>query len=66
VTNTYFDTMQSEMEQTLAQALRDRRINIGQEANYLRDFVTAKRDNDLGRAFDVALRVRLRYSKETA
>ena len=58
----YYETAQREMEQTLARALRDRRINIGQEANYLRKFVDAKRRNDLTAAFDIAMQVRLRYA----
>lgn len=59
----YFDTQQRAMERTLAAAMRDRRINIGQDANFMREFITAKRANDLAAAFDVAMQVRIRYGK---
>lgn len=60
----YFERTQREMERVLARAMRDRKINIGQDANYMRRFITAKRANDICGAFDVALQVRVRYDKE--
>jgi hypothetical protein len=58
-----FDQMQQEYEATLGQAMRDRRINIGQDADYMRQFIDAKRAGNLARSHQLLVLVRTRHGK---